>query len=110
MYSATGIHGKLRRLRTRLNKPGFRVLFGDQAFPTSDHCYKILANADEIWKRSYNRCIFKMRISALLWNCHNSVNGGQTSAYLNVAPMSIGDFLGNRTGTMPVFVQVCRLW
>jgi len=50
-----------------------------------------------------------MRISALLWNCHNSVNGGQTSAYLNVAPMSIGDFLSNRTGTMPVFVQVCRL-
>jgi hypothetical protein len=23
--------------------------------------------------------------------------------------MSIGDFLSNRTGTMPVFVQVCRL-
>jgi hypothetical protein len=31
-------------------------------------------------------------------------NGGTTSAYLNLAHMSNGDFLGNRAGTMRVFV------
>jgi hypothetical protein len=64
MYYATGIHCKLRRLRTRLNKPGLRVLVGDQEFPASDHCHKILANADETRKRNYNRCMSKLRISA----------------------------------------------
>jgi hypothetical protein len=44
----------------------------------------------------------RIQLAALLRICHNSFNGGQTSAYFNVAPMSIGDFLGNRTGTMPV--------
>lgn len=54
----------LKRLRRRLNNPGFWVLFGDQAFPASDLCHKILANADATWKRNYNTSMSKLRISA----------------------------------------------
>jgi hypothetical protein len=47
MYAATGIYRKLKRLRRRLNNPGFWVLFGDQAFPASDHSRQCMRNMEE---------------------------------------------------------------
>jgi hypothetical protein len=64
MYAATGLYRKLRRLRYRAIDPGFYVLFGDLAFPASEHCHKILPNANETWKKNYNKSMSKLRISA----------------------------------------------
>jgi hypothetical protein len=64
MYAATGLYRKLRRMRHRAVDPGFWVLFGDSAFPSSEHCHKILPNATEGWQKSYNKSMAKLRISA----------------------------------------------
>ena len=64
MYAATGLYRTLQRMRHRAVHPGFWVLFGDSAFPASEHCHKILPNATEGWKKSYNKSMAKLRISA----------------------------------------------
>jgi hypothetical protein len=51
-----------------------------------------------------NKC-GRIQLAALLWNCHNSFVGSQTSSYFYVNPMPIEHFLGKRTGTMPNFVR-----
>jgi len=40
------------------------VLFGDSTFPASAHCHTIRTNADEAWKKNYNKSMSKLRISA----------------------------------------------
>ena len=64
MYAASGLYRTLQRMRHRAVDPGFWVLFGDSAFPASEHCHKILPNATEAWKKSYNKSMSKLRISA----------------------------------------------
>ena len=62
MWAAMGVYRKLRRLRRAAR--GFWVIFGDTAFPASEHCHKMLAAASEAWQRSYNLAMAKLRISA----------------------------------------------
>jgi hypothetical protein len=67
VHDATGLYRTLHRIRHRAVDPGFWVLFGDSAFPASEHCHKILPNATEAWKKSYNKSMSKEMLISAEW-------------------------------------------
>ena len=50
----------------------------------------------------------KIQLAVLLWNCHNSFVGSQTSLFFKVDQIHVEYFLGIRTGSLPNFVRERR--